>query len=178
MTLFRIVFAALVAGLLAACVGPSRQDDVSPITGQLSAEGYGPIRIGEPLPADIPLAPWSETADSYETSYCRYVGVNTEQGPLAVMVVQDVVARIDAGDEQIRLANGLGLHSLRSDIIAAYGDQAVSRRNFYDGAAGYVDYLVLLSPDAGVYFELLGNADVHAFRIGRVPELEAVEGCQ
>lgn len=178
MTLFRIVSITLMCGLLTACFAPSARNDPTLITGQLSELGYGPISINQTLPVDVPLSGWSEAEDSYEAAHCRYVGVDTEHGVLAIMVVKGVVARIDPGDEGVRLENGIGLGSRRTDIIAAYGDEAVSRRNFYVGSSGYIDYMVLLSADTGVYFEMQGNAKVRAFRVGRLPELEAVEGCQ
>lgn len=185
MSLFRIVIVALVAGLLATCAGPSRPDEASPITGKLSEEGYGPIRIGEPLPADVPLA-WSDSPDAnsegpdtdVEYEFCHYSGVETSQGFVFVMLRNNVVARIETEDKEVRLSNGLGVGSVREDIIAAYGDDAVSRRNFYTGSAGYIDYMVRRPGNTGVYFLLEGNDNVHAFQVGRFPELEWVEGCQ
>lgn len=164
---------------LSACASDADQVEPAPITGQLSEKGYGPIRIGEPLPADVPLAwfPDLDLIDSYEDySSCHYVGVDTVDGRIWIMLRQEVAVRFDIRGQGIRLANGLGIGSSSADIILAYGDVAVSHINFYAEDDTDIDYVVPISEGQGAYFELSDN-QVLTFRVGRFPELRMIEGC-
>ncbi|MBG54039.1 MAG: hypothetical protein CML99_16735 [Rhodobiaceae bacterium] len=166
-----LVIVAVLAGVPAAC---TKERPAGSEAGQVAAQGpfltkagFGTIRINETLAADIPRI-------QEETYGCTYARAETDNGPVFIMTIDGKVARIELGEKGATLENGLGIGSLEDEIIAAFGDKAVVEPNKYDEQG--TDYQITLSESAGLIFNV-SEGKVQAFRVGRYPELEWVEGC-
>ena len=85
----------------------------------------------------------------------------------------------------ITTLSGLGIGSTEPEVYAAYGDQIEESLHPYLGEQGR--YLTFVPRDAAdadyrLVFEtnenaVLGERTVTTFRVGRIPEVEWIEGC-
>ncbi|MCA9644842.1 MAG: hypothetical protein KC492_29340 [Myxococcales bacterium] len=92
---------------------------------------------------------------------------------LLLMMSNDELVRYDVYEATIRTTAGIGVGSSESDVKAAYGENVQVKPHFYtDG-----HYLVASGPDGvKLLFETDGSK-VTAFRSGREPHVNYVEGC-
>jgi hypothetical protein len=141
-----------------------------------SEVGYGPFVIGEAVDLTDP----DIAASGPINPECHYVRFDHPAGPLYLMIVDGMAARIDVsslGPEGITtgpsLPNGVGLGSPVTDIEAAWGDKVETEPNKYGVGT---DYIVTLSDSKGIVFET-DEGKVTAYRVGRPPEVHWVEGC-
>ena len=148
----------------------TNQSSDTPIS-LLTEDGYDSMLIG----SDVKETPLSvEENDLPGNTDCVYARLEDEQGLLLFMIVDDKIARIDVREGKHQLPNGLRIGSPAGDIKDLYGDKTSIFPNKYDPNAK--DYEVALSKDRGLVFDVRDDK-IHAYRLGRIPEVHWVEGC-
>jgi uncharacterized membrane protein len=139
----------------------------------ISARGLGPVRIGM-TPAAVagvlggPLEPATDRGE------CVYRRSPTVPPGVLFMQVGDRMARIDVTAFDVRTDRGVGVGDSESRVREAYGDAVVSSPHKYTAGGHYLT----VAPDADhrLVFETDGMW-VTRYRVGRLPEVEWVEGC-
>ncbi len=137
----------------------------------LTEEGYDFMIIGSDVKGTPLLV---EENDLPDNTSCAYARIEDEQGLLLFMIVDEKIARIDVRESKHRLPNGLGIGSSADEIKNLYGDKTSIFPNKYD--PNVKDYEVSLSKDRGLVFNVRDDK-VHAYRLGKIPEVNWVEGC-
>lgn len=138
--------------------------------GDMHQRGFGQIMINARLESTSLRALPSDLPSAGECDYTQLADVDN----VLFMIVDGQVSRIDVESKVIRLPNGLGIGSLPTEIEAEYGDRVTVAANKYDEAAS--DYTVKLTDQLELLFEVSQDR-VTRYRIGRLPEVQWVEGC-
>ena len=144
----------------------------------LTENGYGPLAIGMTVQDAAQAIGAQRFAALSSNSGCEYVKLPNTPAGLRVMAIRDTVVRVDV--DSGRVASGLG---------ARIGDPEWRVRDLYGSRvtvqpAKYVagGHTMLVSPipptDSGrrMVFETDGSR-ITSYRVGRVPEVQWVEGC-
>lgn len=152
--------------LVAACGGGSEAAVPS-----LSVDGLGEVHIGMTVGEVVEVL--GESPDPIGEPECAYLDPDALPAGVMLMVVHDTIARIDVMEAGVRTAAGIGVGSTEADVRSAYGEVERQPHKYTDGS-----YLVVPSADGSrrLLFETDGAA-VTAFRAGRMPEVQWVEGC-
>ncbi|MBW4496794.1 MAG: hypothetical protein KME26_27715 [Oscillatoria princeps RMCB-10] len=148
---------------------------------KLYIDGIGPVLVGMTVPEASRAAgrPLVSTGDSGGGSNCFYL--TPEGGPRDVgfMIADGRISRIDIWREsRITTLSGAGIGDTEARIKALYpGKIQVSPHKYVQGG----HYLTFVPQDRSdsnyrLVFETDGNR-VTQFRVGKLPEVEFVEGC-
>jgi len=162
------------AGILAgACTQAPAKPQELPSTPQwqVTAAGAGPLRLNMTLlEAQQALGEQPSEPGSAACDQRRLSGVG---GSVLAMFVEHRLARIDVTDETVATDTGVRAGDPAQRVSERYGDRVVATPHKYtDG-----QYLtVTLGDDRRLVFETDGSK-VTRYRVGRLPEVEWVEGC-
>lgn len=107
---------------------------------------------------------------------CRYLeGVGHPSG-IFFMLVRDSLARIDVRDSSWATDEGARVGDTEARVNELYGARVATSPHKYTGPQGH--YMTVTPADSGyrIVFETDGQRVVN-WRVGRVPEVEWVEGC-
>jgi hypothetical protein len=138
---------------------------------QVTADGAGPLRLDMTLlEAQQALGEQPSEPGSAECEQRRLRGVG---GSVLAMFVNHRLARIDVTEETVATDAGVRVGTTAPQVRERYGDRVVATPHKYtDG-----QYLtVTVAGDRRLVFETDG-AEVTRYRVGRLPEVEWVEGC-
>lgn len=123
------------------------------------------------------LTDYSVDQDAYsEVSNCYYLQPKNRKAGPHVMIVDEVVARLEFVDKDLSLLTdkGIGVGSSKQDILIAYSNASVQSHPYLGQAGEYIK--VELPSGNGLVFET--EFDVVAqYRLGKYPEVEYIEGC-
>ena len=166
----RVVLLALLTGALACSGLADRPARVTP-------EGYGNVRfgttiVGESAATRVPLLPPAPVSSDQRA--CYYVFPHGRTDSTAYMAVGANVVRIDVRGAEPLTDAGVGVGSLESDVLAAYGARAQVSPHKYTGPEGH--YVTVDAGEFAIVFETDGIR-VTRYRAGRKPEVTWVEGC-
>lgn len=167
---------------------------------QVTFAGIGPIQIGMTVAeaeaaANIELVVrYFDYAGTGEPSRCAYARPTAGPPELALMVIEDRIARVDISyltrqkvdgqpvaveveSSQITTPEGIGLWASEADVIAAYPEAEITLHPYVEG-----HYLTVTDPNPpyhSIIFETNANQghQVMNFRSGRSPEVQWIEGC-
>lgn len=147
----------------------------APTTPLVSPVGYGLIRIGETA-RELAIAGDSAAASNPKHLSCRYVHPSSFPPGARVMLIDDVIARIDIDSPGIRTIEGAQVGDPESRVLELYNGHVTSLPNKYvkDG-----HNLVVWQPStvtSRMIFETDGKT-VLRYRVGRQPAVDLVEGC-
>ncbi|MDF0556545.1 hypothetical protein [Kamptonema sp. UHCC 0994] len=152
---------------------------------KLALNGIGPIRVGMTVDeasqsAGIKLTRrGSGGRDEYQ---CSYVEPKGEPKGIAFMVTKGRIARVDISGDRITTIKGARIGDTEERIFSLYPGQIQATRHPYQGRSPYNGkYLTFVPKDAAdknyrIIFETANNR-VMRFRSGKLPEVEAIEGC-
>ena len=153
---------------------------------KLALNGIGPIRVGMTVDeasesAGIKLIiSGSGGLDEYQ---CSYVQPKGEPKGIAFMVTKGRIARVDIfSNKQITTIKGAKIGDTEDRIISLYPGQIQASRHPYERRpSDKAKYLTFVPKDAAdknyrIIFETSKNR-VERFRSGKLPEVEAIEGC-
>jgi len=140
-------------------------------TWQASARQVGPVRIGMTIAeAEAALGvPFDGAADSGE---CAFRQTRSAPSGVLFMLVAGRIARIDLASFEVRTDRGVGVGDSEMQVHAAYGQDVATTPHKY--TSGH--YLTVAADDHRIVFETDGQW-VTRYRVGRLPEVEWVEGC-
>ena len=177
-------------------------EDINELTSQsqITFTGIGPIQIGMTVAeaeaaANIELiVRYFDYEGTAEPSRCAYARPSAGPPELALMVIDDRIARIDISSltrqevdgqsvavevesSQITTPEGIGLWASEADVLAAYPAAEVTLHPYVEG-----HYLTVTDPNPpyhSLIFETNANQDnqVMNFRSGRSPEVQWIEDC-
>lgn len=136
-----------------------------------SARQIGPVRIGMTIPeAETALRARFEA--QAETGECVYRRSPAAPRGVLFMQVNGRVARVDVTGFDVSTDAGIGVGASEMEVRDAYGAAVETTPHKYtDG-----HYLTVSNADHRIVFETDGQW-VTRYRVGRVPEVEWVEGC-
>lgn len=152
---------------------------------KLALNGIGPIRVGMTVDeasesAGIKLTrSGSGGRDEYQ---CSYVEPKGEPKGIAFMVTKGRIARVDISSKSITTIKGAKIGDTEDRIISLYpGQIQVTTHPYQRLPLTNQKYLTFVPKDAAdknyrIIFETSKNR-VERFRSGKIPEVEAVEGC-
>ncbi len=164
--IFILVIAAL--ALCATAAGSQSPGKV------LTFKGYKNIEIGMKIKDVVKATGLVFSYDSPpEDNECTYAYTKSLPG-LYLMVIDGVVARIDADKGDYRTPEGAKQGDSEKTIRKLYPKVEVEGQRYVPEG----HYLIVRSPDGSraIIFDTDGKK-VTAFRVGRMPEVEWVEGC-
>lgn len=156
----------------------------------LTAEGWGPLRIGMTLDqVTAAMGPDSdpEAVGGAEPEFCDQFRPERAPEGLLVMIEEGVLTRISImAESDLRTDRGFGLGSTGAEVKAAYGDAAIVEAHHYVGlpaeyitvwATGRDGAEYVQDPAArGVRYETDENGVVTLIHVGG-PSIQYVEGC-
>jgi len=170
--LVRSMVAAACFGAASCSPGePTPQEVPAPPAWQVTADGAGPLRLDMTLlEAYQALGEQPSEQGGADCDQRRLRGVG---GSVLAVFVNHRLARIDVTDETVATDTGVRVGDPVQRVSDRYGDRVVTTPHKYtDG-----QYLtVTVDEDRRLVFETDG-AEVTRYRIGRLPEVEWVEGC-
>jgi len=136
----------------------------------LTLEGYGGLKIGEPVPAGSDWAArGAQISDACLT-------ITSPDWPGAYAIVEEkIVRRITVDDASgAKLAEGIGPGSTEAQVLAAFPTFVASPHKYVDAPA---KYLTQPGSDPRLRFEIDDGGKVSLVHVGMMPTLEYVEGC-
>jgi hypothetical protein len=142
-----------------------------------TAEGVGPVRIGMRLgEADSALGGRLATREDLNPD-CDHVGLEDGGRGVLYMVVAGRVARIEIESPDVATDRGARVGDPSDRVRRLYGDRVEARPHKY--VEGAQTLVVTPSGDGGrrLVFETDAGGRVVRYRVGRMPEVEWVEGC-
>lgn len=157
--------------------GPSGagRDSVSDIT--LNEDGLGPIQIGMTLDEAVNMGLLNERPEIKQACDFVFPAVGAGVPLVNVMVVKGKVARIDVDTGTVTTEDGARIGDTEDRIKEIYGDELKITPNKYISGGHYFTVMGdSASAGKAIVFETDGR-QVTAFRAGRLPEVEWVEGC-
>lgn len=137
----------------------------------------GRIRTGMSRPDLIAVVGQPVRAGYDMRERCTYVRGTALPRGVQVMVFDSVVARIDVLEPGVPTAEGIEVGTPEQRVLATYGSDAVVSPHKYSGPEWH--YVTVTAPYDTLHrivFETDGSV-VTSYRVGRVPEVEWVEGC-
>lgn len=142
-----------------------------------SPQRLGMIRAGMPR-AELITVVGRPARAGYDTQEsCTYViGTALPKG-VQVMVVNGVVARIDVLEPGVPTLEGVGVGSTEQDVLARYRGDATVTPHKYSGPEWHY---VTVTPPSDTLHRIVFETDgavVKNYRVGRMPEVQWVEGC-
>ncbi|MBA3670501.1 MAG: hypothetical protein H0W68_00580 [Gemmatimonadaceae bacterium] len=173
---------------MTACVerpAPSSGSDIQATTVRdttawtVSFTALGPLRVGSSPSAAAAALRIPLPAVRASDTECAYV--RPESGPLdgavELMVVKDVIVRIDVDSSSVATTWGDRVGDTESEVLARHAGRIRVEPHKYTGPTGH--YLVV-DPPTDTLHQLIFETDgkqVTSYRIGLRPFVEWVEGC-
>lgn len=137
----------------------------------------GPIRVGMRRPELVNLIGQPSRVGYVTHERCRYTGGSALPPGVRVMTMDSVVVRVDVMDPGVQTAEGIEVGDPEAEVLARYGTRAVVSPHKYSGPEWHYVTVTPASDTAHrIVFETDGRV-VRNYRVGRVPEVEWVEGC-
>lgn len=143
----------------------------------LEMEGIGPIRIGMTITQVEALAGPARVVRMEPRDVCGWAWFTDVPQGISFMVTGDTLVRANVDITGYRTARGLGVGSREADVLTTYAPNVRTSPHPYTGPEGH--YLIVDDPAAPGFrmiFETDGKV-VTSFRAGRLPEVNAIEGC-
>ena len=170
--------ARLLVLLLPAFFSASRP--TSQTTWRLGLRGVGPIRYGMSLSeAARALGEKLNVAPTEPGSGCDYVHAPAAPEGLDFMVIDSVIERADVFRGDATTLSGAHIGSTEDEVKALYRGRIEVQEHPYTGPEGH--YLVYVPRDpADSAFRMIFETDGHkvtAYRAGRRPAVQLIEGC-
>lgn len=116
---------------------------------------------------------WQEMAGG---TGCEERRLESPRGPVLAMYIDGRLARIDVIESGVATEGGIGIGDTAATVRERYGDALVETPHKYTAEQGGQYLTVAAGDNRKIVFETDGSR-VTSYRIGRVPEVEWVEGC-
>jgi hypothetical protein len=158
---------------------PPAAADEGPATWRLSADAFGPLRIGMTKQALMTLVPGAfDVPAPAEPGGCGYATWDRVPPGVRLMFAGDTLVRVEADSAQVLTILGAHVGDTEARIDSLYGPNV--RRMPHKYTSGR--YLIAFTPPPAdtlhrVVFEADSAGRVTRLRAGRLPEVEWVEGC-
>jgi hypothetical protein len=175
----RALALALILALGACQQDPPAPGPTDPVAPQLSAEGYGPVRIGMTV-AEAQTAFGAELhpGGALEPETCETYAPLPDAGHdgIRFMAQEGRITRIsDHGTPNVRTAQGVGVGSTDAEIRAAYPN-AIEAPAKYDPPPAHSLTVWTVPDESGLRFEVSAEGVVTTVHAGG-ESIQLVEGC-
>jgi hypothetical protein len=144
---------------------------------RVSFRGVGPLVVGMDLTAASKALGLELRPPDSASASCDYITIDTGSVKVLVMVVDQKMARFDVRDASIATDRGARVGDSERRIDSLYAGLVKRMPHKYTEGS----YLIVTPPSsADSMIRLLFESDGHVvtqYRIGRMPEVEWVEGC-
>lgn len=137
----------------------------------------GMIRTGMPRTELIGLVGQPTRAGYDAQARCTYIGGTALPRGVMVMVFDSTVVRIDVTEPGVPTAAGVQVGDSEGSVLERYGSQAAVSPHKYSGPQWHY---VTVTPPGDAQHRIIFETDgavVKNYRVGRLPEVEWVEGC-
>ncbi|WP_324750729.1 hypothetical protein SH591_04650 [Sphingomonas sp. LY54] len=139
----------------------------------LTLDGLGPLRIGEPVPAN---SSWAERGAQISDA-CRTVSSPDFPGTYAI-VEGGKVRRVTVGERSdVKLVEGIGVGATEAEVRAAFAGFRAEPHAYSESPAKYLTAPNAPSGDPALRFEIGQDGKVALIHVGTMPVLGYVEGC-
>lgn len=156
----------------------STTDSLLPDTGWVATpQGIGPVRAGMLQSTLLAHIGQPARAGYYAQDRCTYTRGTALPAGVQVMIFDSTVARIDVAQPGVRTREGAQVGDTEAAVLARYRGRVAVTPHAYSGPQWH--YLTVTppgDPQHRIVFETDG-ATVQNYRVGRLPEVEWVEGC-
>jgi hypothetical protein len=151
---------------------PAQSTEPAPNGWTATAGRIGPIEIGMTR-RDAESALGAPLVGPADAATCLYVRPSRGPDGVLVMLVDGRVARVDVRQAGISTDAGIQVGDREARVREAYGERLTSSPHKYTSG-----HYLAVAPDAihQLVFETDGER-VTRYRLGRLPEVEWVEGC-
>ncbi|MFT7647437.1 MAG: hypothetical protein ACI8Y4_002186 [Candidatus Poriferisodalaceae bacterium] len=146
---------------------------------KISTAGLGPVRIGMTLEEAERVTGVVLVPDEFGDDACRYHVPDRGVTGVWFMVSDGEIVRVDVWEGTIATLSGIGIGSTEAEITGLFGDKIESAPHPYDETGKYLSLIPVDEADADkrVIWETNEAGQVTAFRSGRIPFVEYIEGC-
>jgi hypothetical protein len=145
---------------------------------ELTANAYGSVEIGmEAEEALKHLEGYGFDKELYdEPVSCYYLTPPPEVPGVYFMINDGKVSRfdIDRNSLDVKTDRGVGVGSMKSEVLGAYPDLKTSPHPYWDPEGEYLE--ITLPNGYGIIFETYHDV-VTSYRLGKYPALGYIEGC-
>ena len=146
----------------------------------IHANGYGPVKIGmTEAQASRALGKIVAPGDPKDENFfsCHDAFIKGETNVPSFMVEEGgIITRVDVYDGPTCTDKGIRIGSTEKEVYKKYGKKVKSRPHFYLRDSG--KYLIVpTSKNHEILFET-DRGKVINFRVGKLPSVEYVEGCE
>lgn len=139
----------------------------------LALEGFGDLRIGQPVPAS---SNWTERG-AQTSDACRTISSPDYPGVYAI-IEQGMVRRITAGqNSSVRLSENIGVGSTEKEVLKSFPGFRAEPHKYVASPAKYLTAPNAASGDSALRFEIGADGRVNLIHVGMMPVLGYVEGC-
>jgi hypothetical protein len=142
----------------------------------LAGCGSAPPLIAPGLPTAERLLTTPGWQEAGEGPGCEQRSQSSDAGPVLAMYVDRRLARLDVIEPGVETDAGIGVNDAVSAVLKAYGTAVVVTPHKYTYESGGQYLSVPGTEGTRLVFETDGTK-VTRYRIGRMPEVEWVEGC-
>jgi hypothetical protein len=142
----------------------------------LAGCGSAPPLIAPGLPTAERLLTTPGWQEAGEGPGCEQRSQSSDAGPVLAMYVDRRLARLDVIEPGVETDAGIGVNDAVSEVLKAYGTAVVVTPHKYTYESGGQYLSVPGTEGTRLVFETDGTK-VTRYRIGRMPEVEWVEGC-
>lgn len=138
--------------------------------------GAGPLRIGMSAAAARSALGVTQPDAAPRDPACAYARVGPEPESLRLMWVEGTLVRLEAIDRTLATDRGARVGDSEARLDSLYAGRGSTRPHKYDPRGRYRIVPATGDSTRRLVFETNG-AVVTQFRVGRMPEVEWVEGC-
>ncbi len=145
---------------------------------KLSLKALGQVKIGMTVKEVKALFTNVNVLDAGGGQECYYIEPKGVPKGVAFMITDGRISRIDITSANYSSLSGAKVGQTEKQVMKLYANQLKVTRHTYDVHGHYFTFVPKDSRDKG--YRLLFETDGHKiteFRAGKLPEVEAVEGC-
>lgn len=146
-------------------------------SGPARLDGYGPLRLGSPL--DQVRADWKQPLQGeVPDDYCHALRPQGAQADDVILMIEGKrLVRYDVRNDRITAPGGGKVGMSLGQLQTLYPDRGDVTAHKYDEKGHNLRVRPAEEGGAIINFEINGDGNVTAWRVGKTPQVDYVEGC-
>jgi len=164
------------ASAAAPAAAPAAQD-LAAATGPARLDGYGPLTLGSTL--DEVRAAWKAPLQGeVPDDYCHALRPEGAQAQDVILMIEGKrLVRYDVRNDRITAPGGGKVGMSLGQLQTLYPDRGDLTPHKYDEKGHNLRVRPATEGGALINFEINGDGNVSAWRVGQTPQVDYVEGC-
>jgi hypothetical protein len=160
----------------ARAAAPAAQDPAA-ATGPARLDGYGPLTLGSTL--DEVRAAWKAPLQGeVPDDYCHALRPEGAQAQDVILMIEGKrLVRYDVRNERVTAPGGGKVGMSLGQLQTLYPDRGDLTPHKYDEKGHNLRVRPATEGGALINFEINGDGNVSAWRVGQTPQVDYVEGC-